>query len=259
MGRPFPFAILAVGTLVVPSAAQDWSGHARVDGHVTDAQGAPLAGATVSLERPSGEKGPRVTSNAAGEWVVDGIAAGSWRIVVSAPGFRTAHLGVHLPGESSWVAPPEVRLDREPPPTLEPPVPDESSDEATPAAWGDGPSPGEAADIRAALAEGRVARAGDLVADLSRDDPTAVPLLVEVGAALLAAGSTAEAVACLDRALEAAPGHLEARYRRALGLLALGRRAEARHDFETLLELEPDGPHAAKARLALDELSGVPE
>jgi hypothetical protein len=255
MGRAFPLAILVLGALVVPTDAQDWKGHARVDGRVTDAQGVPLPGATVSIERPSGEKGPHVTSNAEGEWVFDGIASGSWTIAVSAPGFRTARLGVHLPDESSWVAPPEVQLDREPPPAPEPSESDPTSEEVPPAPGGDRRPPGGAADIRTALDEGRVARAGDLAAGLRTDDPSAVPLLVEVGAALLQAGSTADAVACLDRALEAAPRSPEARYRRALGLLALGRPAEARRDFETLLELAPDGPHAAKARLALDELS----
>jgi Flp pilus assembly protein TadD len=106
---------------------------------------------------------------------------------------------------------------------------------------------------------GRVARARDLALGLGTEDASAAPLLVEVGGALLAAGSPTDAVTCLDRAIEAAPRDPEARYRRALGLLALGRLAEARSDIETLLELTPDGPRAAKARLALEELSGVAE
>jgi hypothetical protein len=270
MSRPWFLAILALGTVAAPSTAQDWQGRARVDGRVTDAGGAPFVGATVSVERASGQKGPRVTTNAEGEWVVDGIAPGSWTIVVSAPGYRTVRLGVHLPQESSWVAPPEVRLDRESPPTPDPPEPEESSEPLpTPdppepeGSRGEIPStnlrPGVSAsdpeDVRAALAGGRMGRARDLAAALGADDPAAAPLLVEVGAALLEAGRTADAVACLDRAIEAAPDVPEAHYRRALGLLALGRGAEAGRDFETVLELAPVGPHAAKARLALDGLA----
>jgi Flp pilus assembly protein TadD len=121
----------------------------------------------------------------------------------------------------------------------------------------DADSPRGAADVRAALAAGRVTRARDLALGLGADDTSTPPLLVEVGTALLAAGSTTDAVTCLDRAIEIGPTHPEARYRRALGLLALGRSEEARRDFEALLELAPDGPHAAKARLALEELPEV--
>ena len=76
--------------------------------------------------------------------------------------------------------------------------------------------------------------------------------LLEIGTAFLDAGAPTEAAAFLDVALDASPGHVEAHYRRALALLALGREDEARGDFEAVVELRPGGPLAAKARQALE-------
>jgi hypothetical protein len=225
------------GVLVVPVLAQDWRGRARVDGRAEEADGTPVGGATVTARRIAGEGGPRVRSDGEGRFVVDGIASGSWVVEVAASGFRARRVGVHLPSDSSWLGPVVVQLEK-----LE--------TEAT------GPVGYE--HVRAAMEAGRVDRARRLLARIEADAGEDADTLFEIGRGFLDAGETGEAVLLLGKALDADPSHAEAHYRRALGLLALGRHAEAREDLEAVLELGPDGTLAEKAARGLDRLTSVP-
>jgi len=112
------------------------------------------------------------------------------------------------------------------------------------------------AETRRALEAGRVSRARSLVGTLEGARPGDADLFYAVGEALLRAGETQDAVSLLEQAVARDPAHAEARYRRALGLLGLGRRLEARDEFERVLELSPEGPLAEGARTALAELGG---
>jgi tetratricopeptide (TPR) repeat protein len=246
MCRSAWIALAAAVALATSAHAQDWKGRARLDGRVTDAAGAPLRGATVSVESLERTGGPVVTTDAAGTWVVDGIGAGSWVVEVTAPGYRPQRVGVHLPHESAWLAPLEVQLQRPPAPREpeeEPSLPQEP-----------GAGEGESLELRDALEEGRMERAHALLVSLGDEVPDDADSLVEMGTLFLAAGEPADALVLLDRAVERDPAHGDAHFRRALTLLALGRTEAARADFERLLALSPDGPRAEKARLALDEL-----
>jgi hypothetical protein len=253
--RPSPWVPLAALLgLAATAGAGDWKGHARIDGHVMGEDGASVAGATVKIDRLSGEPGPRVSSGPDGSWVVDGIASGSWMIVIEAPGHRPSRVGIHLPGESSWLAPVEVRLEEmratRPPPEMSSPAPPRASPDAP-----EGPAtPAAVDDVRRALEAGRVEQARAFAASVEWDAAGGTDGLLEIGAAFLDAGAPAEAAAFLDVAIDATPGDVEAHYRRALALLALGREGEARDDFETIVELRPGGAFAAKARQALEVL-----
>jgi hypothetical protein len=248
--RGSPWIALAAATALATAVpAQDWKGRARMDGRVTDATGAPLKEATVSVESLTRTGGPVVTTDATGTWVVDGIAAGSWVVEVTAPGYRPQRIGVHLPHESAWLAPLEVQLRRLAPsapatPSSSPPVPDPTEPGGE----------GDPHELRAVLEAGRVEQARALLASLGDDVPGDADTLVAAGALFLAAGEAADALIVLDRAVERDPTHADARFRRALALLALGRTGAARADFETLLTLSPEGRWAGKARLALEEL-----
>jgi hypothetical protein len=237
-------AILAVAATAVP---QDWKGRARIDGRVIDEAGAPLAGATIAIDRAAGTSpgGPRLSSGADGRWVADGIAPGSWTLVARAPGRRPVRIGVHLPGESSWLGPLEIRLEKEGPPPK--PVADPPAAEEPPPA-------GDVAAVQAALEAGRVGRARELLASLEPDGSATAVDFVEIGSAFLTAGATEEASACFGQALGLDPEHVPAHYHRALARLALGRHDEARADLEAVVELEPGGVLAARAREALDAL-----
>jgi hypothetical protein len=245
-------ALAAATALAASVAAQDWKGRARLDGRVTDPTGTPLEGATITVQRRDRPGGPVVTSDADGAWVADGIAAGSWVVEVWAPGYLPQRVGVHLPHESSWLAPLEVQLRRPPAPAAPGDAPGPPEPVADPPA-NHGPG-GEG--IEAALEAGRIERAHALLASLDGDVPgDDADTLVEMGALFLAAGEATDAVVVLDRAVGLDPAHVDARFRRALALLAVGRTDAARSDFETLLDLSPEGPLADKARLALRALA----
>ncbi len=258
-------ALLLTGVLAVPVPAQDWKGRARVDGQVVHEGGAPVAGATVDARRVSRPGGPRVTSDAEGRFVVDGIASGSWVVEVAAPGYRVRRLGVHLPSDSSWLGPVEVRLVRlhaAPVATREPGSsnaadPDEhrsnEPDTGSVEVGDDGPVGWE--HVRTAVEMGRVDQARQLLLAIEPGALEEADTLFDIGLGFLDAGETREAVALFGRALERDPTHVDAHYRRALGLLALGRHAEAREDLEAVRELRPDGALADKAGQALAQLA----
>ena len=244
--------VAVILALATTASARDWKGRARIEGRVTGESGAPLRGATVTVDRLSSERGPRLSSDGDGRWVVDGIASGSWMVVVEAPGYRTERIGVHLPGESSWLGPLEVTLKR---PSAAP---------ATQAQGGPTRPVKRAAEgtrsdvdaVRAALAAGRIDRARDLLSSLDTGGSDDADRFFEIGSAFLTAGATVEAAACFAQALALDPAHVNAHYHRALTLLALGRHDEAREDFEAVVDLEPEGALAAKAHEALGALGG---
>jgi tetratricopeptide (TPR) repeat protein len=116
--RLVPLA-LATATCM-PAAAQDWKGMGRMQGKVTDASGAPLAGVTVALELPERGGGTSVTTDEKGRWVVGGIAAGTWHLDFERTGYAGRKVSVSLPSESSRLAPLEVRLEKAAAPEVDP-------------------------------------------------------------------------------------------------------------------------------------------
>jgi hypothetical protein len=250
--------------LVSPAAGQEWMGRARVDGRVVDEGGAPLAGATVSARHLTRQGGAHVLSDAEGRFVLDGLAAGSWMVEVSVPGYASRQVGVHLPSDASWIDLFEVQLEKtrpEPPPAAQGPTgpgPSSSAPGRARPASADPGSPASYDDIQAALEEGRVDRAQRLLDSVDADAPSAAGVLFEIGRRLLTAGETEEAVTFFARTLERDPDHVDAHYGRALGLLALGRPLEARRDFEAIVVLCPEGVVAEKARLAIQQLAPGP-
>ena len=246
-----------MAVLATPLAAQDWKGRARLDGQVTDAGGAPLSGATITIESLTLNGGPVVTTDAEGGWVVDGIAAGSWAVEITAPGYEPQRIGVHLPHESAWLAPLDVQLQKtpaEPARALAKPSSPPPEAAVTEAAVPRSEASSDYLELRAALEAGRVERAHELLASLDGNARADADALVEMGTIFLTAGKTADAVTLFDRAVARDPAHAEAHFRRALGLLALGRPGEARAGFERVLELRPGSPAAEKARKALEQM-----
>lgn len=267
------FAV-ALGT---PGLAREQAGRARIDGQVTDGSGAPLSGATVSLRTPEGKAGPEVTSDTGGRFIFDRVAAGAWVLEVTAPDHRAERVGVHLPHESSWLGPVGVRLSREgseprteapaasvapespadtPPATEEP---ERGTLAVAPAPAGDPEVSASYSAVQLALASGRSDLARELAATVSPTDAGSADIFFQIGREFLLAGETTLAVAFFGRALERETEHVQARYERALGLLALGRLGEARKDLEAVCQLQPDGPLGAKAGRALEELAPATE
>lgn len=105
-------ALAFVVAVAAPVHAQDWKGMGRMEGKVTDDKGAPVAGATVKLEREGYGDGTTLKTDKKGRWAIAGIAAATWNADIEAPGFAPKKISINLPSESSRLAPVEVKLDK---------------------------------------------------------------------------------------------------------------------------------------------------
>jgi tetratricopeptide (TPR) repeat protein len=174
--------------ITVPAAAQDWKGMGRMEGKVTDAAGAPLAGVSVKLALAERGGGPALTTDNKGRWVAGGIAAGTWHIDFDLQGYATRKVSVSLPSESSRLAPLEVRLEKA-------------------AAAGPDPASREALErAEAAYAAGRFAEARAEYQELLALRPDLAPRIhQQIGFAWIQEKQPGKAVEELKRALAAEP------------------------------------------------------
>ena len=103
---------------------------------------------------------------------------------------------------------------------------------------------------------GRAREAAAQLAELVGQSPGNVPFLTQLGAARLRSGDGAAALAAYRQAAEANPGSDLVHVNLAEALRALGRRGEARQEYELALKLNPRSA-AAWLRLAeMEERSG---
>jgi len=100
-GQMFRRSAVVWCVLLVAAAAafaQDWAGRGRLQGQVTDDNGAPIAGATVTL-RPAKtpDSGPKpLTTDKSGRWSILGLTGGPWTVGVAAPGYVGMEGGVNV-------------------------------------------------------------------------------------------------------------------------------------------------------------------
>ncbi len=82
--------VVAVLALALPVHAQEWAGHARLQGQVTDHDGKPIAGAKVTLRwAKNPDLGPpALTTDKGGKWSYLGLIDGAWTIAIEAEGFK---------------------------------------------------------------------------------------------------------------------------------------------------------------------------
>jgi len=92
--------ILLVGTALSvarTTAAQEWTGRARVEGTVKNEKGEPIPGAKISLRwTQSGKGGPDTKTDAKGKWAFFGLTGGEWICSAEAPGYIPAKYPVHV-------------------------------------------------------------------------------------------------------------------------------------------------------------------
>jgi len=84
----FALAAVSVCWLVIPLGAQE--SRADLGGRVTDQQNAAIPGAKVSVISEDTKVTQETTTNEQGAWIVRFLNPGPYRIVVSAPGFKTS-------------------------------------------------------------------------------------------------------------------------------------------------------------------------
>jgi hypothetical protein len=82
--------VMALVALAAPVHAQQFNGTLR--GTILDSTGAVLPGAEVSVVETSTNDSRSLQSDARGSWVLPNLKPGTYRIVVSLDGFKTAAL-----------------------------------------------------------------------------------------------------------------------------------------------------------------------
>ncbi|WUB50205.1 carboxypeptidase regulatory-like domain-containing protein [Streptomyces griseorubiginosus] len=92
---PASCTVTLPGDAVAPGTAGT-AGTASVHGVVCDAEGTPLAGATVLILDPAGDVVARSTSGAGGDYALSGLRPGQFTLQVSAPGRRPAAVPVEV-------------------------------------------------------------------------------------------------------------------------------------------------------------------
>ena len=108
--------------------------------------------------------------------------------------------------------------------------------------------------VQAAL-EGKMPdRAKELMATLDASQVTNPDQLFNMGVNFLNAGDTPTALDFFTRTIAVDPKYVDAYYRRALGYLGQGKTAEARADFQKVVELQPEGEMTAMAKKALEQM-----
>ena len=112
MVRRVGAALAAVAVLSVPAQGQDWKGSGRLEGKVLDAQGAPIAGATVKLARDKYGDGTTLKTDKKGRWAIAGIGAATWNADIEADGYAPRKISIVLPSEAVRLPPVEVKLDK---------------------------------------------------------------------------------------------------------------------------------------------------
>jgi hypothetical protein len=86
---------LAVALVAPAARAQAWRGMGRLAGTVTDDQGKPLEGVTITFDLP-GSGGTHAKTDKKGEWALGGIARGAWHLDFEKPGSDTVRITVSV-------------------------------------------------------------------------------------------------------------------------------------------------------------------
>jgi Tfp pilus assembly protein PilF len=106
-----------------------------------------------------------------------------------------------------------------------------------------------------AALEGRMMdRARDLLAGLDEAKITSPDVFFNMGVNFLNAGQIATAIEYFGKAIRVDPAYVDAYYRRALGHLGEGKTADAKADFQKVVELQPDSEMATMSRKALEQI-----
>ncbi|HVR71915.1 MAG TPA: tetratricopeptide repeat protein [Vicinamibacteria bacterium] len=299
-------AVFAVGmALAGPAQAQDWKGMGRLEGKVLDAQGAPIAGASVKLEREGYGDGTTVKTDKKGRWAIAGITAATWNADIEAPGYALKRISIPLPSESARLAPVEVRLDKA---AAAGPAPEAvQALEKGEAAYKEGRFPEARAEFekllalrpdlattihqrigfayiqekeyvkgldhlqkvldaepanatvrgimaQAALEGGMLDRGMELLAGIDESSVTNPDLFFNIGVNLVNANKPEDAIGYFTKAVTLDPAYADGYFRRGLAYMGVGKMAEAKADFNKLLELKPTGPEADLARKAVEQI-----
>jgi tetratricopeptide (TPR) repeat protein len=107
---------------------------------------------------------------------------------------------------------------------------------------------------QAALEGKMVDRARQLLGALDETKITNPDVFFNMGVNFFNAGETSDAIAYFGKAIAVDPKYVDAYYRRALGYLGQGKTAEAKADFQKVVELQAEGDMATMSKKALEQI-----
>lgn len=102
-------SLLAVAQEKAPVATSDKSYPPQLSGTVLDSSGAVIAGAAVQVRSANGTVRTTTQSDKNGSFIISGLPAGNYRVVVSSPGFKTKEMPVTI-GAGKAQAPLRISL-----------------------------------------------------------------------------------------------------------------------------------------------------
>jgi len=94
-------ALALLCVVAAPALAQEWAGHGRVQGRVTDEKGQPVAGATITLRKgdkvdPAANGPAPLTTDSKGRWSMLGLGGGGWAVLIEKEGFVSSEGNVQV-------------------------------------------------------------------------------------------------------------------------------------------------------------------
>jgi tetratricopeptide (TPR) repeat protein len=107
---------------------------------------------------------------------------------------------------------------------------------------------------QAALEGKMVDKAKSLLAGLDEAQIQSPDVFFNIGINFFNAGEVKDAIVYFDKTVAKDPAYVDAYYRRALARLGQGQMAEAKADFQKVVELEPAGEMGTASKKALEQL-----
>ncbi len=107
---------------------------------------------------------------------------------------------------------------------------------------------------QAAFDGGQPDKGRELLVGLDESKIDSPDVFFNLGVNMLNAGATEQAAAFFGKAVARDPAYVDGYYRRALAYLQLGKTAEAKLDFQKVVELAPGTPPAEMAQKALEQI-----
>lgn len=212
-------AVLAT-VVALPLQAQDWKGRGRVQGIVTNQEGKPVAGATVTVRRAGKNDGPEATkTDDKGRWAVGGLATGNWEITIEASGYNTA-AGATKVIEGGFGAAETLRIELRPAVAQAP-----SADAVKASATATAITQGNTFLTQGKFPEAR-AEYQKALAEITENEKKA-PVMFGVAQTYAAEGKKAEAIKTLEETLTLKPGDEKTLRLLVDILVAEGREADA--------------------------------
>jgi predicted Zn-dependent protease len=231
---------LALALLIAASAAAQSRGNGKLSGKVVDEQGQPITDVQIQATKVGDTEPFNAKSDKKGEWRLNGLADGQWKIVFNKPGLEPNQTTFEMKNEKS----PALNV------TLTKPVPKVD------------PTAEINAELQraATLAQGgKIPDARKIYEDLLVKFPTVYQLHGFIARAYAAEGQVPKAIEEVKIVLEKEPNNVEMKLLQADLLMETGDKAEAKKilDAIDMTQVKDPFPFLNAAITMINEKKGV--